>query len=200
MYALPSRRLQALINAADKSFDETSTVNLTAGEASSLLWALTHTSPSSKSNAIGAKTYKLKFGHRGGNQPVRDERTGMVEITSQNHGFAVDRESLEAAGGDGAEQRQDGGGCGAHARLDEPPEHPDPVDVEQQVERAPMGEDAGHQSPGLAEREARDQHEVLDAAAGGFGQHSGDGADDHHRRDGEALGVLEQAQGGPPGA
>jgi len=49
-------------------------------------------------HAVGASTYKLKFGHRGGNQPVRDERTGRVEITSQNHGFAVDRTSLEAAG------------------------------------------------------------------------------------------------------
>ncbi|MEZ4236416.1 MAG: glutamine-hydrolyzing carbamoyl-phosphate synthase small subunit [Myxococcota bacterium] len=48
--------------------------------------------------AVGAKTYKLKFGHRGANQPVRDERTGRVEITSQNHGFAVDKESLLAAG------------------------------------------------------------------------------------------------------
>ena len=50
--------------------------------------------------AVGADTYKLKFGHRGGNQPVRDERTGRVSITSQNHGFAVDRASLEAAGGE----------------------------------------------------------------------------------------------------
>ena len=49
--------------------------------------------------AIGASTYKLKFGHRGGNQPVKDLTTGRVEITSQNHGFAVDRESLLAAGG-----------------------------------------------------------------------------------------------------
>lgn len=48
--------------------------------------------------AVGAETYKLKFGHRGANQPVRDERTGRVEITSQNHGFAVDRDSLLAAG------------------------------------------------------------------------------------------------------
>ncbi|MCB9676914.1 MAG: glutamine-hydrolyzing carbamoyl-phosphate synthase small subunit [Alphaproteobacteria bacterium] len=47
---------------------------------------------------LGASTYKLPFGHRGGNQPVRDERTGRVEITSQNHGFAVDRESLLATG------------------------------------------------------------------------------------------------------
>jgi carbamoyl-phosphate synthase small subunit len=44
--------------------------------------------------AYGAKTFKLKFGHRGANQPVRDERTGKVEITTQNHGFAVDPKSL----------------------------------------------------------------------------------------------------------
>jgi carbamoyl-phosphate synthase small subunit len=49
--------------------------------------------------AIGAKTFKLKFGHRGGNQPVKNLETGRVEITSQNHGFAVERESLEKAGG-----------------------------------------------------------------------------------------------------
>jgi carbamoyl-phosphate synthase small subunit len=40
--------------------------------------------------ALGLKTYKLPFGHRGINQPVLDKRTGRVEITSQNHGFAVD--------------------------------------------------------------------------------------------------------------
>jgi len=44
--------------------------------------------------ALGAKTYKLDRGHRGGNQPVRDLATGRVEITSQNHGFAVDDASL----------------------------------------------------------------------------------------------------------
>jgi carbamoyl-phosphate synthase small subunit len=44
--------------------------------------------------AVGGKTFKLKFGHRGGNQPVKDLRTGKVTITSQNHGFAVDAESL----------------------------------------------------------------------------------------------------------
>ncbi len=49
--------------------------------------------------AIGATTYKLKFGHRGGNQPVKNLDTGRIEITSQNHGFAVDRKSLEARGG-----------------------------------------------------------------------------------------------------
>lgn len=50
--------------------------------------------------AIGARTYKLPFGHRGANQPVFDRLFDRVEITSQNHGFAVDRESLEAAGGE----------------------------------------------------------------------------------------------------
>ena len=44
--------------------------------------------------ALGGKTYKLKFGHHGGNQPVKDLTTGKVEITAQNHGFAVDIESL----------------------------------------------------------------------------------------------------------
>jgi carbamoyl-phosphate synthase small subunit len=44
--------------------------------------------------ALGAKTFKLKFGHRGANQPVLDRRTGKVEITTQNHGFAVDLASL----------------------------------------------------------------------------------------------------------
>ena len=49
--------------------------------------------------ALGAETFKLKFGHRGGNQPVKNLDTGRVEITSQNHGFAVDGKSLEAVGG-----------------------------------------------------------------------------------------------------
>jgi carbamoyl-phosphate synthase small subunit len=46
--------------------------------------------------ALGGRTFKLKFGHHGGNQPVKDLRTGKVTITSQNHGFAVDPESLPA--------------------------------------------------------------------------------------------------------
>ena len=45
--------------------------------------------------ALGGKSFKLKFGHRGGNQPVKDLKTGKVEITSQNHGFCVDMESLK---------------------------------------------------------------------------------------------------------
>jgi len=46
--------------------------------------------------AFGGKTYKLKFGHRGGNQPIKDLTTGKIEITSHNHGFAVDADSLPA--------------------------------------------------------------------------------------------------------
>jgi carbamoyl-phosphate synthase small subunit len=45
--------------------------------------------------AIGGKTYKMKFGHRGANQPVKDLVTGKVEITAQNHGFAVDEASVK---------------------------------------------------------------------------------------------------------
>ena len=44
--------------------------------------------------ALGAKTYKLKFGHRGGNHPVMDLSSGKVEITAQNHGYAVDPDTL----------------------------------------------------------------------------------------------------------
>ena len=45
--------------------------------------------------AIGGTTYKMKFGHRGANQPVKDLLTGKVEITAQNHGFAVDEASVK---------------------------------------------------------------------------------------------------------
>ncbi|MCS7063637.1 MAG: glutamine-hydrolyzing carbamoyl-phosphate synthase small subunit [Methylacidiphilales bacterium] len=45
--------------------------------------------------ALGGRTFKLKFGHRGGNQPVKDLRTGKVAITAQNHGFATDPESFK---------------------------------------------------------------------------------------------------------
>ncbi len=49
---------------------------------------------------VGARTYKLRFGHRGANHPVKDLETGRVEVTSQNHGFCVDRDTLLAAGGE----------------------------------------------------------------------------------------------------
>jgi carbamoyl-phosphate synthase small subunit len=48
--------------------------------------------------ALGGRTYKLKFGHHGGNHPVKDVDSGRIAITSQNHGFNVDMESLPAAG------------------------------------------------------------------------------------------------------
>ena len=48
--------------------------------------------------SFGAQTYKMKFGHRGGNHPVKDVRTGKIEITSQNHSYAVDENSLPGTG------------------------------------------------------------------------------------------------------
>ncbi len=50
-------------------------------------------------HALGAKTFKLKFGHRGGNHPVKNLETDIVSITAQNHGFAIDAASLEGRGG-----------------------------------------------------------------------------------------------------
>jgi carbamoyl-phosphate synthase small subunit len=47
--------------------------------------------------AVGLSTYKLKFGHRGANHPVKDLRTGVIEITTQNHGFAVKNEVVPGA-------------------------------------------------------------------------------------------------------
>ena len=49
-------------------------------------------------HAVGASTFKLRFGHRGSNQPVRNEQTGVIEITSHNHGFAVDPSSIPTDG------------------------------------------------------------------------------------------------------
>jgi carbamoyl-phosphate synthase small subunit len=49
-------------------------------------------------HAIGGTTYKMKFGHRGGNQPVKNIETGKVSITAQNHGFATDPKSIESCG------------------------------------------------------------------------------------------------------
>ncbi len=46
---------------------------------------------------FGGATYKLKFGHRGGNQPIKDLTTGKIEIAAHNHGFAVEAESLPEA-------------------------------------------------------------------------------------------------------
>ncbi len=61
--------------------------------------------------ALGATTWKLKFGHRGANQPVRNLLTGRVEITSQNHGFCVDEASLTAVGGEVTHRHLNDGTC-----------------------------------------------------------------------------------------
>jgi carbamoyl-phosphate synthase small subunit len=61
--------------------------------------------------AAGGSTYKLKFGHHGANHPVRDLATGKVEITAQNHGFAVDPESVKAHGLDLSHANLNDGTC-----------------------------------------------------------------------------------------
>jgi carbamoyl-phosphate synthase small subunit len=71
--------------------------------------------------AIGARTYKLKFGHRGANQPVLDLDTGRVEITSHNHGFAVDPTSWDGSGGDPLLGSGGSEASGASRRSEAPP-------------------------------------------------------------------------------
>jgi len=61
--------------------------------------------------AAGGRTYKLTFGHHGANHPVKDLATGKVEITSQNHGFAVDPASLADAGWDATHVNLNDGTC-----------------------------------------------------------------------------------------
>ncbi|RMH24995.1 MAG: carbamoyl-phosphate synthase small subunit [Planctomycetota bacterium] len=70
--------------------------------------------------ALGAETYKLKFGHHGANQPVRNTRTGRVEITSQNHGFAVRAESLDALGAEATHVHLNDGTLAGFALRDRP--------------------------------------------------------------------------------
>ena len=70
--------------------------------------------------ALGATTFKLKFGHRGANQPVRCELTGQVEITSQNHGFCVDEASLAAVGGDVTHRHLNDGTVAGFRHLERP--------------------------------------------------------------------------------
>ncbi len=68
--------------------------------------------------ALGGRTFKLPFGHHGGNHPVQDLATGKVEITSQNHGFAVDADSLRGVGAVSHLNLNDGTVEGlAHERL-----------------------------------------------------------------------------------
>ena len=70
--------------------------------------------------ASGAKTYKLKFGHRGGNHPVVNLATGKVEITSQNHGFAVDIASLQSTRLEMTQHALNDGSCEGIRHLDLP--------------------------------------------------------------------------------
>jgi len=70
--------------------------------------------------ALGATTFKLKFGHRGANHPVLNSMTGKVEITSQNHGFAVDPASLEAVGGEPTHINLNDGTLAGFRMLDRP--------------------------------------------------------------------------------
>ena len=59
---------------------------------------------------MGARTYKLKFGHHGVNHPIRNLATGRIEIASHNHGFAVDRDTLPGGQGDPGPPRRPGAG------------------------------------------------------------------------------------------
>lgn len=70
--------------------------------------------------ALGGKTYKLKFGHRGINHPILNTATGCVEITSQNHGFAVDPESIKAGGGQPTHVHLNDGTCAGLRVKDKP--------------------------------------------------------------------------------
>ncbi|HXF57789.1 MAG TPA: glutamine-hydrolyzing carbamoyl-phosphate synthase small subunit [Actinomycetota bacterium] len=78
--------------------------------------------------ALGARTYKLRFGHRGTNQPVRDAESGRVEVTSHNHGFAVDPRSFGAGGGVG--DPGPGELAGIRPGPGAPPEEPPVVETE----------------------------------------------------------------------
>ena len=88
--------------------------------------------------ALGAKTYKMKFGHRGANQPVKDLKRKIVHITSQNHGYAVDEESIDKKevsitqknANDGTVEGLEHRGLDIISVQYHPEAHPGPLDTE----------------------------------------------------------------------
>jgi carbamoyl-phosphate synthase small subunit len=89
--------------------------------------------------ALGASTFKLKFGHRGANQPVLNRITGRVEITSQNHGFAVDPDTLSAVGGEPTHINLNDSTLAGFRMLDRPV-----LAVQHHPEASPGPHDAGY--------------------------------------------------------
>ncbi len=89
--------------------------------------------------ASGASSFKLPFGHRGANQPVRNDRTGRVEITSQNHGFAICPSSLDSKHSEATHTHLNDGTLAGFRRIDRPV-----LAVQYHPEASPGPHDAGY--------------------------------------------------------